>query len=161
MSEQNHEAVFAKIEEGTKKSLSGDRLVNALDFITYLKNGGRTWDFEWHPEFYYLDELTCLISFQEAGWNICCWQHEDDIYELDDFPVDESVKEFARAKVWKCISCGGCDVPGGGRRTIFGEKHDSGVCCNVFQFINPGGEELEKIKKLMELQKHIIADRKK
>ena len=188
MSENNNTEIFAKIEEETRNSLSGDKLRNALDFIVYLKESGRTWNFiknECAPEFYYMDELTCLISFhefdeatlnivrqkiEEAGnrfandttpsWNICCWQHNNDIYELDSFPVDEGLKEFARANVWKCIYCGGCGTPGGGRRTVFGKEYDN-ACCNVFQFVNPDDEMLEKIKKLMELQKHIIADSKK
>lgn len=173
MSEENNIEVFAKIEEDTRNSLSGDMLGNALDLLAYLKESGRTWMYHSaiHPEFYYMGELTCLLAYskfyeklgqydQSPSWNICCWQHENDIYELDSFPVDESVKEFAWAKVWKCFNCGGCDNPGGGCRRIFGKEYD-GVCCNVFQFVNPDNEELEKIKKLMELQKRIIADSKK
>jgi hypothetical protein len=49
---------------------------------------------------------------------------------------------------------------GGGRRTVFGKEFEN-VCCNVFQLANPNNEEQEKIKKLMELQKHIIAESKK
>jgi len=184
MSEQNCAAVFAKIEEETQTYLKGDNLKNALDLLAYLKESGRTWILsEYHPEFYYMGELTCLIAYskspldettlshirrkiEDAGnryvyypsgsWNICCWQHEDDIYELDSFPVDEDVKEYARTNVWKCINCGGCGNPGGGRRTVFGKEFDN-ACCNVFQLANPNEKEIEYIKKLMELQKHIIA----
>ena len=99
-----------------------------------------------------------------SSWNICCWQYNDDVFELDNFPVDESVKEYARANVWKCIGChigdGGCPTPGGARRTVFGKKFEN-ACCNLFQLANPDSDELEKIKILMELQKHIIADSKK
>ena len=68
MSAQTNAKVFAKIEEETKNSLSGDKLRNALDFISYLKESGRMWIFEkdeCHPEFYYMDELTCLISYSK------------------------------------------------------------------------------------------------
>ena len=180
--------VFAKIEEETGTYLKGDNLRIAMDLLVYLKESGRTWIMsEYHPEFYYMGELTCLIAYaktdydeatlakirqqiEEAGnryvyypsssWNLCCWQHDDDIYELDSFPVDEGLKDFARENVWKCIRCDGCSAPGGGRRTVFGKEFDN-ACCNVFQFANPDDEMLVYIKKLMELEKHIIADAKK
>ena len=184
MSEQNNADVFAKIEEDARNNLSGDKLRNALDFLAYLRDSGRTWTFsDYHPEFCYMGEMTCLIAYfksildeatirriEEAGnryvynpsprWNICCWQHKDDICELDSFPVDEGLKKFARANVWKCIYCGGCDAPGGGRRTVFGKEFDNAYC-NVFQFVDPDNKTLEYIQQLMELEKHIIADSKK
>jgi len=187
MPESSNAEVFAKIEEETRTYLSGDNLRIALDFIAYLRESGRTWVLsDYHPEFYYMGELTCLIAYRKSAldkatirklrrkikkagnrfeydpsssWNICCWQHEDDIYEPDGFPADEGLKEFARANVWKCIRCGGCDAPGGGCRTVFGKEYDN-ACCNVFQLANPDDEMLEHIKKLMELQKHIIAERR-
>ena len=189
MSDQNSAEVFAKIEEEAQTYLNGDNLKNALNLFAYLKESGRTWILsEYHPEFYYMGELTCLVAYskssfdettlshirrkiEDAGnryvdlsssyWNICCWQHEDDIYELDSFPVDENVKEYARANVWKCVGChtdGGCG--GAGHRMVFGKEFDN-ACCNVFQLTNPDEKELGYIKKLMELEKHIIADRKK
>jgi len=186
MSENNSTTVFAKIEEEAKTYLKGDNLRIALELLTYLKESGREWAFDYHPEFYYMGELTCLISIsksalsetklnkirrmiEEAGnrfvydpissWNLCFWQNKDDIYEPDGFSVGEDVKKFARTNVWKCIRCGGCDAVGGGRRTVFGKDFDN-VCCNVFQFTNPDDEMVGHIKKLMELQKHIITDAK-
>ena len=127
---------------------------NALNLLAYLKESGRTWVLsEYHPEFYYMDKLTCLISYMKfpmdeaavnamrqtieaagnrfvydpsSNWNICCWQHDDDIYELDSFPVGEDVKEYARANVWKCIGChigdGGCPPPGRGTQNGFWQR---------------------------------------
>jgi len=188
MSENHNADVFAKIEEETRTYLNGDNLRSALDFLAYLRESGRTWIFtEYHPEFDYMGELTCLIAYSKSAldeatlaeirrkieaagnrfvydptssWNICCWQNEDNIYEPDRFPVAEDLKEFARTNVWKCIDCGGCGAPGGGRRTVFGKEFDN-ACCNLFQFANPDDEMLEHIKTLMELQKHIIAHAKK
>ena len=183
MPEQDGSVVFAKIVDETKTYLKGDNLRIAMDLLAYLKESGRTWVLsEHHPEFYYMGELTCLFAYmkfsldetklanmrrmiEEAGnrwvydpsssWNICCWQHDDDIYEHDGFPVDEDFKKFARDNVWKCIRCGGCDAPGGRSRTVFGKVFDN-ACCNVFQFANPDDEMLAYIKKLMELEKFII-----
>jgi len=188
MTEQNNADVFAKIVEETETYLNGNNLRIALDLLAYLRESGRTWVLsEYHPEFYYMGEMTCLIAYDKgefdlnafrekiesagnrfvydpsSNWNLCCWQHEDDIYELDSFPVDEDVKEYARANVWKCIRChtdGGCNTFGGGRRTVFGKEFDN-ACCNVFQLANPDEKELGYIKKLMELEKHIIANSKK
>jgi len=187
MPENSNATIFSSIEKETQTYLNGDNLRIALDFITYLRDSGRTWILsDYHPEFYYMGELTCLIAYlkspldeatlnniskkvEEAGnrwvydpsssWNICCWQNENDIYEHESFPLDEDLKEFARENVWKCIRCGGCGAPGGIPRTVFGKEFDN-ACCNVFQFANPDDEMMERIKKLMELQKHIIADSK-
>jgi hypothetical protein len=182
--------VFGKIEEETRTYLDGEKLKVALNLLAYLKESGRTWALsEYHPEFFYMGELTCLFAFmksklddasQEAmrrkiegagnryaydpssTWTLCCWQHEDDIYEPDNFAVGEDVKEYARENVWKCIRChadGSCGTLGGSRRIVFGKEYGN-ACCNVFQLINPDEKELECIIKLMELEKHIIARRK-
>ena len=182
----DRENLFFAIEAEIKAHLNGDNLKISLDFLAYLKGSGMTWDFptDGHPEFYYIDKLTCLFAFtkdemdeatldktrqmiESAGnrfvydpsstWNICCWQCECDIYEPGNFQVGEDLKEFALDNVWKCISCGGCDTPGSHPRTVFGKEYAS-ACCNVFQFINPDSETMEKIIKLMELQKAIIAE---
>ena len=182
--------VFVKIEEEARYYLKGDNLRIALDLLSYLRESGRTWILsEHHPEFFYMGEMTCLFAFMKSAldeealsairqiiegagnrfvydssssWTLCCWQHEDDIYELDSFPVNDDVKEYARANVWKCIGChigdGGCPTPGGTHRIVFGKEFDN-ACCNVFQLANPDEKELEHIKTLMELEKHIIADR--
>jgi len=186
MSENNKTEVFAKIESEVRTYLKGQNLRIAQELLAYLKESGREWTFDYHPEFYYMGELTCLFAIskstldeaklgkirqmiEEAGnrfvydptssWNLCFWQNDDDLYEPDGFPVGEDVKEFARTNVWKCIRCGGCGSPGGGRRTVFGKDFDN-ACCNVFQLANPDDEMLKHIKKLMDLQKHIIADTK-
>jgi len=187
MSELSSTDEFIRIEEEIKAYLNGDNLKNALDLLAYLKESGRTWTMsDYHPEFYYMGEMTCLFAIlksaldettlsnirrmiEDAGnrwvydpissWNICCWQHDDDIYELDSFPVDEDFKKFARENVWKCIRCGGCGAPGGIHRTVFGKEFNN-ACCNLFQLANPDDEMMGYIKKLMELEKHIISGRK-
>ncbi|MCL2188353.1 MAG: hypothetical protein FWC16_07580 [Defluviitaleaceae bacterium] len=183
----NNTAVFAKIEEEAKTYLKDEHLQIALDLLAYLRESGRTWIFDYHPEFYYMDELNCLFAIsksamdedtlnnvrrmiEEAGnrfvhdpmssWNLCFWQNDDDLYEPDGFLVGEEVKEFARQNVWKCIHCGGCDASGGSRRIVFGKEYNN-ACCNLFQFTNPDIEMAEHIKKLMELQKRIISARKR
>jgi len=154
MFELNFEEVFTKIEGETQNSLNGEILENAMNFIAYLKKSGRTCMLPngGHPEFYFTDELSCLIVYSKfvndpsEWWNICCCQSINDVYEHDDFLVDESVKEFAQNKVWKCIGCNGCNAPGGRRRTVFGKVFDN-ACCNLWQFISPNADDLNKIIK--------------
>ena len=166
------EDAFKKTEDFLRDALRGGMLRNALDFVAYLKESGRTckisvYPNSVHPMFHYMGEFTCLFacfkdnSDQSDQWFICCWEGECDLYEPDGFPMDESLKEFARENVKKCFNCGGCDAPlGPVRRTIFGKEYDD-ACCNIFHFHNPDCETLEKIIKLMELQKHVIAESKK
>ena len=192
MLEGNNPEVFVKIQEEARKHLKGDNLKNVLNLLAYLNKSGRTWVLsEYHPEFFYMDEMTCLFAFTKteldeetvnnlrqmiegagnrfvydssSSWNLCFWQNEDDIYEVENFPIDEDTKDYARENVWKCIGChtgdGGCPTPGGARRVVFGKEFGN-ACCNVFQIANPDEKEVEHIKILMELQKHIIANRRK
>jgi len=164
MSEINNINIIAKIEDNIKAALDGDNKKNALDFVAHLMGTGMTPEITSHPMFKYMDEFACLIVLIEKNenspfgmWFACCWGNYD-VYEHDNFPVDEGLKEFAQANVKKCFNCGGCDTPKG-CKMIFGKEYD-GVCCNVFHFDSPNSKVLENAKTLMELQKYIIADAK-
>jgi len=176
--------VFQQIERETQTYLKGEQLKVARMFLDYIKTSGRTWLLEegGHPEFYYKGELTSLVAFaktvmdeEETGrlralvegagnrfvyepgssWNLCCWQHDDDIAVPPGFSVDEGLIAFAQSHVWKCIPCGGCDAPGGLRREVFGKTFDN-ACCNVYQFANPDEGMMKDIIRLMEWEKSII-----
>ena len=161
MSEQK-ENMYTAAEDYVKNALSGEKLKNALDFIAYLKESGRTCDEpNPHPHFAYMGMWSCLIIASKdkkdplGFYFVCMWPGEHDVLECDSFPVEESVKEFARKNVKKCNKCyGECFNLGGLRRTVFGKEFD-GVCCNVFHINSPAGETLENVIKLLELQKHI------
>ena len=151
-----------KVENELKKVLSGETLENALDFVAFLREAGMTT----HPDnpnrFCYMGKETCILVFFEhenfpSGlWVIC----DCPIDGHDGFPIDESLKEFARANVKVCDKCCGCPVPRGGDKRIWGKEY-KGVCSSEIQFVNPDAKALEKIKVLMELWKHQIADIKK
>jgi len=147
------------IEDNIKDVLSGDLLKNALDFVTYLRESGMTPD---GNRFYYMGEMTCIIIWKKdktnpsGEWFIC----DCPIHGQEGFPIDESVKEYAQANVSICRNCG-CDHEARGvTKTIFGKEFNN-LCSSEVIFVNPDAEGLEKIKMLMELWKHIIAESKK
>ena len=152
MSERNNSGEFKKLEGKIKAALSGDMLKNALGFVAYMKANGMALDVH-TTVFYYLDKEVCCLTLDgnshPAGpWSIY-WM-EYDVYEQDDFKVDEQLKKFALANIHFC-STGHCDNSPGKSRTIFGNKYDN-VCYCCLHFKTPDAETLEKIKKLVELR---------
>jgi len=147
------------IEENMKAVLGGDLLENALNFVTHLRetgievNGNR---------FFYMNEPTCIIIWKHdennanGEWFIC----DCPLQEHEGFPICESVKEYVQSSVSKCRNCGCNHEDKGATRTIFGKEFDN-LCSSPVAFINPTAEELEKVKIMMELWKHIIAEQKK
>ena len=148
------------IESNLKDNLGGDLLTNALDFVTYMKSIGMTADDG--ARFCYKNELMCiLIPFKDnnnpsGGLCIC----DSPMSEHGDYPIDESVKDFARANVKKCDGCGrgkenvDCGhKERGATKMIFGKEYDN-LCSSEIMFINPDTEAVEKIKKLMDLWKY-------
>jgi len=148
------------IENNLKDNLSGDLLMNALDFVTYMKSIGMTADDG--ARFCYKNEAMCiLIPFKDkdipsGGLCIC----DSPMSEHSGYPIDESVKEYARANVKKCDGCGrgkenvDCGhEERGATKTIFGKEYDK-LCSSEIMFFNPDSEDMKKIKKLMDLWKY-------
>ena len=153
---QNKQRGFKKLEEKIKGALNGDMLKNALDFVAYMKANEMTLNVH-TTVFSYLDKEVCCLTLDgnahPAGpWSIY-WMTFD-VYEQDDFKVDEQLKKFALANIHFC-STGHCDNSPGKPRTIFGNKFDN-VCYCPLHFKTPDAEALENIKKLIELRKHNI-----
>jgi hypothetical protein len=140
------------IEEVMKKTLSGDTLNNALDFIAFLRASGFTNDDEYNNNFYYMGNPTCVLlcfkneNYQEGEWGI----YNYPISECEDFPLEEDLKEFARQNVRICKGeCGCHNWPRGGNKTDYGKEFE-GVCSSVIMFQCPDTEAIKKIKKMME-----------
>ena len=155
MSEQNPNL---QIEDKLKQTLSGDALKNALDFVAYLRAIGMT------PEdtrFFYKGEHTCIIiSFEHDEFPTGYWGIYDcPIEEYDGFPIDENIKEFARANIAKCRDCGCGHENMGANKMVFGQ-HFEKICSSECQFHAPDAEAVEKIKKLMDYWKLMIDERK-
>ena len=148
-----------KIVDTFKDVLSSSYLSNALDFTDFLKEIGMTFV---DNRFYYMEEPTCLLlcfeheSCPSGYWGI----YDCPIMEYEGFPLEEDLQEFARANVRICQGECGCDVPRGGKCTIFGKEFDD-VCSSNIVFHMPDSEALVKIKKLMLYWKLIISNSKK
>ena len=168
MSKQKERETIAKVENEIKSILDGDNLKHALDFIAHMTEIGMTLEMDYHPTFKYMGEWVCLLVIipknndQSSMFGICSWPGELDVVESKHFPINDALKDFAHANVKICFNCGGCkdsDYPGPLVKTVFGKEYNN-VCCNAFHFFNSNDEEMENAKKLMELLKHNIADKK-
>jgi hypothetical protein len=147
------------IEEKLKDTLSGELLINALDFVAYLRSIGMT-PGEGETRFYYMGQFACIIIYDSDWWMVC----DCPTKEHKSFPIDESVKEYAWASVKQCDKCGGADGCGhedmGAAKEIFGKRYEN-LCSSECHFFDPNGDDLVKLKKLMELWTHIIADKQR
>jgi hypothetical protein len=156
MPKRNSSGGFKKLEGKIKRALSGDMLKNALDFVAYMKANEMTLDIVTTVFSFLGKEVCCLTldgnSHPAGPWSIY-WM-EYDIYEQDDFKVDEQLKKFALDHIHFC-STGHCDNSPGKPRMIFGNQYEN-VCYCCLQFCMPDAEALENIKKLVELRKHNI-----
>jgi len=150
------------LETRLQQCLTGETLHNSLNFVAYLKETGMTTTTETSGYFTYMGELICIIiefevsdEHPEGMWIICdCQATQHDV-----LPLDEKLKEFLHANVSICTGeCGCKDWPRGGDKIIFGQEFKS-VCSSEIKYINPSSGELEKVKMLMELWKHAIADK--
>ena len=132
--------------------LSGELQKTALDFAEYIYNAGG---------YDYLGENICFTFVVDGNFNIGFGNIDSLFCTVDcgDYPVDESIKEFAWNNLHKCWYvktngevCGGCHDPTGQNYIIFGRKIDK-LCRNPIMFVNPSAEKLERIKKLYETWK--------
>ena len=136
------------LKDGIKK--------NAIDFFAYLKEnemiaGGN------HGEVSYKDRCVCYmhldgIEQQPGPWTI--WTDGDYSKEYNDVPIDKHIKEIAWAHINYCANCGGKCSPGK-QKTIFGKEFDN-VCSADMAFYIPNTEDLECVKKLLEMRKYDI-----
>ena len=162
MLEQNNENTQQKLENEINTILSGEARRHALDFVSYLRTSGMIPLSDNPNRFTYMGAYTCiLLFFKHPDFPCGYWGIYDcPIREYDGFPLDENLKEFARANVNICQGKCGCPKPRGGNQMVFGKEFE-GVCASVVAFHSPDAEAVEKVKKLMEYWKLIIADSKK
>ena len=147
------------IEEAIREKLKGDAQKNALDFVAFARANGWTNDDEYSSNFYYRGKPTFVLlcfekseNYPDGEWGIYNYPTS----EHDDFPLDESMKDFLWANVKTCTGQCGCpNWPRGGNQTVYGKEFQS-VCSSTITFSNPDAEALEKIKVLMERWKLMI-----
>lgn len=155
------------MEDLIRENLAGDARRNALAFASFLKASemymerGKGY---WEDKLYWMiccqGESVCYILIdgsgdkgEAKGWTI--WSDDSDSNCFADFPLEEPMQEIAWKNVVICGRCGGCESPGGSRKTIFGKDFDN-VCITSLKFINPDAQALACAMKLVQIRKDDI-----
>ena len=122
---------------------------NALDFINYLNKDLSFEDEDWCWNAKFKNEIVFFFrigGFQdEPNW--LAWSADD----YSNAEIDEKFKKIAWENICTCGNCGGDCTPGR-RAVIFGKEFDK-CCTSSLMFINPNGESLECLKKLIDIRK--------
>jgi hypothetical protein len=148
-----------QLENFIEENLTGDARKNALEFVKFLRANEMQFIKDngyWKDKIYYLikynDDYVCFISIKDPDekdniWTV--WSDDIDSNLLDKFSVDDEQKEIAWEHIDHCGNCGSCS--GGRHKAIFGKEfHD--VCGCTFRFDNPNADDLQFMKKIIEIQ---------
>jgi len=158
MSVQESENTYPILENEIRNILSGDALVNALNFAEYLKANDMQYTGN-HCEIHYKGKCACYIYLDASctvhgPWTI--WTEGKYTNEHKSIPLDEHMKKIVWTNISTCLNCGNSCSPGH-CETIFG-KDFKNVCNAILRFSNPDAETLECVKKLVEMRRHDIGD---
>lgn len=147
----------------------GEMRVRLLDFIDYLILQGmqfeRATDY-WEKQQYWMikynDEYVCFLLLNGVGDEkalspLTIWTDDSGSNWFEHYSIDEQQKELAWSNVDYCVHCGACS--GGKRKNIFGREF-SNVCKTTMRFVNPDLETLEFIKKIIDIRKEDITQKK-
>lgn len=128
----------------------------ALNFVSFLEENNITFYKDncdcWKNKIYYWckynNDCVLFISIKDPDepqnlWTI--WSDDIKSEWLENYDVDDNIKELA----WKHIDhCGHC---GGGRRKIIFGREFKAVCGCTFRVDNPNKEDLLFLKKIIEI----------
>lgn len=147
------------IEDYITENLSSDDQKIALDFVDFLYNNNLSFEKDngyWKDKIYYLiklkDKCVCFIAIKdpdekENRWTV--WSDDMDSAFLENYKIDEKLKDLAWKHVDTCGNCGSC---GGGRHKIIFGKSFNNVCGCTFRFDNPDFEVLEIMKEIVKIR---------
>ena len=86
-------------------------------------------------------------SDKENRWTV--WSDDMHSELLEEYPVDNEIKEKAWRHIDHCGNCGSC---GGGRRKVIFGKEFFDVCGCTFRVDNPDVNDLSFLKVMVELR---------
>ena len=157
------------IEYYIQRELSLDEQKVALEFVRFLKenhlgfykdNGAY-----WKDKIYYWvkqeNDFVCFIAIKNPDeesnhWTI--WSADMDSEWFEKEAISDEIKETAWKYVDHCKDCGSC---GGGRRKVIFGKEFNDVCGCTFRIDNPRMEDMQFLKKMVEIRmKEIVCDSK-
>ena len=163
------------IENAILQELDGDNQTVTLDFMSFLHSHKMEFirgDGYWAGQYYwcvrYMNEDMCYILVngideeKESG-PFTIWSETSDTSNLawyEAYPLDEQTKQIAWSNVDICGKCSpNAPCYGGLHKKIFGKDFDH-VCRCTFRFNKPDKRTFEYIKKLIEIRKCDINERK-
>jgi len=146
-----------KIENMIREMLPAEAQKNALDIINYLGKDVLLEDEDWCWIAKYKDET--VFHFRIGGFqdepNWLAWSAS--AFDYSETEIDEKFKEIAWKNICTCGSCGSECAPGR-RAVIFGKIFEN-CCTSSLMLINPNGDGLECLKKLIDIRKADIISR--
>ena len=156
-----------KIEDAINDVLKDGAQQNALDFVTYLRANEIPLDeSENYWEVKYRDECMCYLWIDGSDnapgpWTVWsaqvpgAWPEGDHGHKNIELLESVQLIETVWANVNICGNCGGCDKPGGRKKTILGKGFDN-VCVSTMAFTNPDTDALKCAKAMIEARKRDI-----
>ncbi len=162
-----------RIEDAICDVLKNGSKENALEFTAYLRDKEIALDeSENYWEVAYKGKTLCSLWISGSDdipgpWTIwsaqepdswAYWSDNNDDSKSVYANVDEHTKEIAWANVNVCGNCGGCESPGGRRKTVLGKDFEN-LCNSTMQFVNPETDALTCAKKMIDIRiSDILAD---
>jgi len=146
-----------KIKDAIYENLTNKAQKSAFDFINYFSEDMLFEDEGWCWKVKYKDET--VIHFRIGGFqnepNWLAWSAT--AFDYSDTEIDEQYKKIAWENICTCGKCGSDCAPGR-RAVIFGKTFEN-CCTSSLMFINPNGDGLECLKKLIDIRKADIIAR--
>ena len=148
------------IEDYIYNELSAEEQNVAIKFVRFLDDNHLTFykdncDY-WKEKIYYWvkygDKCVCFISIknpEEKNNHWTVWSADMGSEWLEETIAENKVKELAWKYVDHCGHCGSCC--GGRRKVIFGKEFED-VCGCTFRIDNPKEEDLQFLKKMVEIR---------
>jgi len=148
-----------EIEEVISNLYDGEMKENLLDFIVYLRrnklNPARSSASTWK-----ISLKACVVCYLRYDSDAKTITIHPIIGEYEHDSLSDELKEIIWANTKKKKDCHGSCRCSYKLKTIFGRTSDIYTCGNAIDFINPNTDEIECIKKLLELRKHTIQNGK-
>lgn len=158
-----------QIEDVVGDYIDGDNLKNLLDFIEFLKANKLTPRFQvvnsWLVR--YKNKNICYIKMFDCNgyWRPPCPPYMWTVFpnfcpdEFEKYVKDDDMKELILNNIHdhKCRE----NCTGYVNKTLFGKKFDRICFCHSIRIYNPGGAELECLKRFILVLKTINADLEK
>ena len=143
-----------KFEDAVKTILTDDKLNDALEFISFLQENKMN-PINTSKNGWKISSKACVVSYIWLDSDAGTLTVLPFIGEYKHDSLSDDLKEIVWAKKTQGSSCGGCHHCSYKIKTIFGKEYTD-ACARSILFVNPNFNELECIKKLLELRKHTI-----